>query len=331
MKPGMNHLANAFQSAGMAFMGMTIVLALGCAGWTFIHRRNKVVRQSQAPLLYIFCLGTIISVLSILTVSFDESYGWSQAQLNHACMATPWLLSSGHIISYGSLFSKLWRINRVLQFFVRGRVEIIHVVWPMIIVLICAWGVLSFWTTFDPMEWKRKVMNSDTGESIGQCDCDNLVAWTVSIAFLMLIPTLLTLLMAWKTKDIASCYSESKWIFIMVVVQLEVIVVVIPLIAILRDVSTDGWYLGFIFMIWKFPVTSLGLIFIPKIIAEYRSRKSETEIPRTVWRHNDAHYYSFFRNNVGTDVENAPASTAVTDGSAKSEASKEINGAQNGA
>jgi hypothetical protein len=303
-EPDMNYLATSLRSVGFALMGMIILMSMGCAGWTLIHRADKIVRQSQPIFLYILCFGTITAVLSILTISFDESYGWSQTQLNRACMATPWLLSSGHIITYGSLFSKLWRINRVLQF-TRRKIEVKHVAWPMIIVMISTLAILSFWTAFDPMQWQRKEINSDTGESIGQCDCDNLVAWTVSIVFLMLIPTLLTLLMAWKTKDVDSSYSESKWIFIMVVVQLEVIFVAIPLIAILRDVSTDGRYLGFAFMIWMFPATSLGLIFIPKIIADYRSRKGTTEMQtkkRGERNSGDNVHISGLNPNVGTST-----------------------------
>jgi hypothetical protein len=88
---------------------------------------------------------------------------------------------------------------------------------------------------------------------------------------IMLIPTVLTMFMAWKTKDVDDVYSESSWISIMILVQLEIIVVALPMIFILRGVSTDGRYVGFAFMLWTFPMSSLTLIILPKIVSHRMS------------------------------------------------------------
>jgi hypothetical protein len=46
-----------------------------------------------------------------------------------------------------------------------------------------------------------------------------------------------------------------------------VILVSAPVIAILRDESSDGRYLGQVFIFWTFPMSTLGLIILPKFVA----------------------------------------------------------------
>ena len=75
--------------------------------------------------------------------------------------------------------------------------------------------------------------------------------------------------------DVDEAYSESKWIFSMIVTQLEVVLIAVPMVFILRDVSTDGRYLGFMFMLWIFPMTTLLMVFLPKYI-NYRNKKRDS-------------------------------------------------------
>jgi hypothetical protein len=77
--------------------------------------------------------------------------------------------------------------------------------------------------------------------------------------------------MACKTKDIDDAYSESQWISIMIVLQIEVIFVAVPTSDVLRDVSTDGRYIGFVFILWSFPASALSFIILPKVAAYYRA------------------------------------------------------------
>jgi hypothetical protein len=77
--------------------------------------------------------------------------------------------------------------------------------------------------------------------------------------------------MAWKTKDADDIYSESQWIFTMIVVQMEVILVAVPTITILRDVSTDGRYLGFMFLVLAFPMSALAFVMAPKVFSYYEA------------------------------------------------------------
>ena len=264
--PEQNYLSSGIRIAGFILFGVAVMSAVISAIWVFVYHKHRVVKAAQPYFLYLICLGAVVSVSSIVMLSFDESSGWSEEQLSRACMATPWLVSLGHIITYGALFSKLWRLNRVLQF-VRRKVDIIHVAWPSAILVAMALLVLGLWTGLDSLEWNRYEINPITGESIGECSSDNAAAYIISLGAIMLIPTLLTFYMAWKTKDVDDTFSESCWIFVMILIQLEVLLFAVPLIPLLRGVSTNGRYIGYSLLIWTFSMSALLLIIGPKVIA----------------------------------------------------------------
>jgi len=275
-QPEQNYLKGGLRAFGLALMLTVFVGAIATIIWVYLRRKHRVLAGAQPEFLYIVAFGCMVSASTILTLSFDESQGWSTKSLDRACQASVWLVAMGVIITYGALFAKLWRVNRVLQFKKR-KIKIRQVVWPMVVLVVCAFTVLSVWTAVDGLEWTREITD-DTGESIGKCDGDNVGAYTGVIAALMLIPTLLTGFMAYKTKDVSDQYSEARWIWILFLVQSEAFLVAVPTVILLRDVSTNGRYLGLTFIFWIFPMSTLSLIMVPKVSAYRKAISGRTEI-----------------------------------------------------
>jgi len=268
--PEQNYLSNGVQIFGFVLVGIAVLTAIVAALCVYTHREHRIVKAAQPYFLYILCFGSVLTALSIIPASFDESDGFSQDRLSRACMAFPWLAFVGFTLTYGALLTKLWRVNRVLQF-ARRKIDIKHVAWPMAILVGCAVLVLSLWTALDPLQWERKEIDSVTGESVGLCSCDGAARFAAPLYAIMLIPTVSTLFMAWKTKDVDDMYSESRWIFAMIVVQLQVLLFSIPIIVVLSDSSTDGRYIGQSLLIWSIPMSTLCLIIGPKVVAYYRT------------------------------------------------------------
>ena len=256
-------------------MGLTMFVAIISITWVFVCRKHKILAASQPEFLYMIGLGSIVQASGVIPSSIDESRGWSEDQLNRACMACPWLLSLGYIMVYSALFTKLWRINKVLQF-TRRRIGIRHVAWPMVLLVFTALVILLLWTFLDPFRWNREEISDVTGESIGKCQSDYTFAFVGPLILVMMVPTFLTGVMAYKTKDVDDTYTESWWIFILIVVQVEIILVAVPVIVILFGESADGSFIGFVFLFCAFPMTTLGLIFFPKMVA-YRNASRGVE------------------------------------------------------
>ena len=267
--PQQNYISRGLKVFGLTLMSTVLLVGVMTIGWVWWHRKHRVLAAGQPLFLCTMAFGCIIEAGAIFARSFDEADGWSEAKLSAACMATPWLVSIGHIVVYGSLFSKLWRVNKVLAF-ARRRIHANQVLWPSVVLMAAAVVVLSIWTATDSLTWERSEVNAYTGESIGSCDSEYMTVFAPILLVILITPTFLTLLMAWKTKDVSDEFSEAKWVWILIVVQLEVLLVAVPTVIILRGVSADGRYLGITFILWVLPMSTLILIMTPKVLAHRR-------------------------------------------------------------
>ena len=118
-------------------------------------------------------------------------------------------------------FLQLWRVNKVLQFR-RARIKVSQVAGPALCLLVAATALLAVWTAISDFRWEREEIDELSGESIGRCTGSHTVALLVPVAIICVIPTVLTGIMAWKTSDVDDLYTESKWIFSLILVQLQV-------------------------------------------------------------------------------------------------------------
>jgi hypothetical protein len=142
------------QALGLSLMAFAAAASVACGLWVFAYREHRVLKASQPPFLYLVCFGTFVQAMAIFTISFDESDGWTEDQLGAACMAMPWLLSLGTIFVYGALFSKLYRLNKVLQVS-RRKITMKSVAWPMSFFTFLVVLVLTLWTVLNPLVWER--------------------------------------------------------------------------------------------------------------------------------------------------------------------------------
>ena len=60
-------------------------------------------------------------------------------------------------------------------------------------------------------------------------------------------------------------------IFTLIILQMQVILVAIPIVIILRGSSTDGRYMGIVLLIFTFPATTVTFIMGPKFLAYFHN------------------------------------------------------------
>lgn len=273
--PEQNYLPRGLRILGLTIMGIALLACFISLVFVICNWDHRVIRASQPNFLCLLLFGAAITSLAILTVSWDESHGWDEEALSKACMATPWLFCCGHIITYGALFSKLWRVNKVLQF-TRRKISAAAVAGPMAALLLATMVVLAAWTIHDPLVWTRTTINDYTGESIAQCNSDSSPIYIPLLAVVVAIPTVLTCVMAWKTKDVDETFTESSWIFTLIILQIQVIMVSFPIVVLLRGSSTEGRYMGLVLLMATFPSSTVILIMVPKFVAYFQSGTSVT-------------------------------------------------------
>jgi hypothetical protein len=96
---------------GWFMCGVVVFVSIGWIAWTYKYRNKDVVRASQPIFLVLVCAGCCVMALAIIPLSLQEPA--SSTLLNAACMASPWLLSVGFVLSFSALFSKTWRLNKL--------------------------------------------------------------------------------------------------------------------------------------------------------------------------------------------------------------------------
>ena len=201
-----NYLSEEVRISGLALMGFAWLLSLICIVATWFLKEKWYVRSAQPVFMIGLCLGSAILATSIYTLSWDEGTEWTDIALDRACMMTPWFFFIGHVLTFCCIFTKLWRVDKVLQFR-RVKVQLSSVTEPLVILLSLTVLVLTLWTVLDPWVWERDddLDAEDFPESHGKCTNGNAGHWWAffgPLAGLLVVSEGITLVMAFKTTDI---------------------------------------------------------------------------------------------------------------------------------
>ena len=111
-----NFLSPGVRAIGLVLMAIAWVLGFTSLLGLHIFNNDPVVQRAQPFFLKMLCYGSLLTSSAIFTVSWDEGAGWSERQLDIACAVTPWFFFVGIILTFCALFTKLWRVDKVLQF-----------------------------------------------------------------------------------------------------------------------------------------------------------------------------------------------------------------------
>ena len=162
--------------------------------------------------------------------------------------------------------------------FRRRQVFVRHVIGPFIVLLLLVIACLTVWTIFDPLQWDRRTLVVDeygfVVESYGSCQSKNWEPFTFSLVSVGLFSTLITLFMAWKTRDIPDRFASSKYIFYTVFTQTQVWAVAIPVMAIVSSNSVDVLFLCRAFVFSLFGASTVIVVIGPKLRQQNRSNSS---------------------------------------------------------
>ena len=91
-----HYISKSSQITGFSLVSLSCFQSLCCALWVFWNRKERLVRASQPPFLYLLCAGSIMVAISLVFISFDEDKGWSESQLSTGCSVFPWVFIFGY-------------------------------------------------------------------------------------------------------------------------------------------------------------------------------------------------------------------------------------------
>mmetsp|Transcript_7169 Transcript_7169/g.17470 ORF Transcript_7169/g.17470 Transcript_7169/m.17470 type:complete len:1075 (-) Transcript_7169:74-3298(-) len=263
---------------GLALAVALMSLSLGLLAWICFNRNAAVVRKSQPLFLGMICVGTFLMAATIIPLSVDDSIATTKV-CTVACNATPWFLWIGFVITFSALFSKIYRINKLIKSssnFRRVTITVWDVMPTFCILLTLTLIFLSVWTFADPMYWIRREVDGSTDDlsTFGSCELGRTkisIVMLSCLSFLAFACVVLACAAAWHGRNVNVEYSESRYVTMIIIAMLQAFPIGIPLIIISSSNPTATYFVK-VAIIFVLTITVLLLIFVPKILFLRRER-----------------------------------------------------------
>jgi hypothetical protein len=267
-----NYLSTTVRAFGLLLMGIAWLLALLFLVLLSWLKRDPIVQRAQPAFMQLLCVGSFFTSASIFTISWDEGAGWTDQQLDVACTLTPWFFFTGHIVMFCALFTKLWRLDRVLQFRKRSAVTARRACVPLLFFLFVTISILIVQTALDPWTWERTTISEIPAESYGKCTNQRFWAYFGPLIGILFTAELLTMVFAWKTADVPEDFRDSGAVMYACFAHLQAWAVGAPVLGVLGYASADATYFGRVFLVWVFAVSGVVVVVGPKVVKALRVR-----------------------------------------------------------
>lgn len=268
----MNLISTGVRAFCLTLSIIIMILSIGFLVYSIKMKAKRVFKMAQPPFLVMICVGTLLMGVSIIPLSVDEGVTTNQLTLNASCSIFPWFFAIGFIVTFSALFSKLWRVNKIMaesRLLNRVKVTIFDVLVPFMVLLFCNAITLSVWMIVSPPEWNREAL--DLGKygqvlsSQGSCHQSGDVAFFAPLIAVNGGALLLACYQAYIGRTATTEVNESKYIGMAMVCIFQSFFFGIPLIVI--SISDRSAYLFVTTSIcFVICIATLLFIFIPKIL-----------------------------------------------------------------
>ncbi|XP_052218066.1 gamma-aminobutyric acid type B receptor subunit 2-like [Dreissena polymorpha] len=256
--------------------GVGIIVTISCFVFNVVWRKNRIVKMSSPNINSILLIGCLLLYVFIIIKT-------AASATKAICTVQLFCFWIGFATTFGSMFSKTWRVYRIFTNTKMERNMSIrdkHLLVIIGIVVTMETIVLTVWECLSPhrvtrQQLDREIIITDSGDEIlffyPVCDSDhsNHFIWTLRIMNGTLIA--FGAFLAWETRNVhIDALNDSKTIGICVynVVILSAVELLLSLI--LRDKPVE--LLG-VTSVCLFAGTFVSemLIFLPKMLAVYRN------------------------------------------------------------
>ncbi|XP_072047142.1 gamma-aminobutyric acid type B receptor subunit 1-like [Amphiura filiformis] len=265
--------------------GAGILLAMGFLVFNIKLRKQRYVKLSSPNLNNLIIVGGMIVYTAVFFGGVDTKFV-SASFKTICCQLNVWVLSIGFVLSYGSMFSKTWRVYQVAAFKTPKRKVITdHLLYTMVfLLLLFDVGILTAWQVVDPMKlvvkelYKREdptTPNQLVSPYIELCKSDYILYWLLALyiykGFLLIFGAFL----AWETRKVTiDALNDSKFIGISVYNVIILCTIGVTVSFLIGD-DPEALYLFISGIIIFCNTVTLFVIFIPKIISVWKCPEGE--------------------------------------------------------
>ncbi|GMH83604.1 hypothetical protein TrST_g7150 [Triparma strigata] len=284
-----NFLGSGLVSVGNTLVVANYILAITLGVLTFLNRKHKVIRCSQPMFLYMVLFGCMVSTTTIFFMGIDDNTPdlTDQEAIDYAskyCMLVPAFYSVGFVFSFSALFAKITRIVKIFNNKKLSRVTITawDMIKPIAVLLAIDVIILVLWGSDEDakLTWQRIPDLEIKGypvESTGTCTSANPWPYLGPIVAIHFSVLLFGNIMCYKARNAGTAFSESKYVFIAMVSNLQIMALGLPVLFMVSENPVSNYFIrsGIIFMN---DVGVMLLIFAPKLMLVYFGSEEDLQM-----------------------------------------------------
>jgi hypothetical protein len=211
-------------------------------------------------------LGCIISSSTIIPMG-NESTTAPDSSADVSCQIFPWLYSVGFCITFGTLFAKIRRIDKIFAMAAKMKRAIVTITQTLQVIgglLVIDVLILAIWTADDPLVWTREPLTMDvyghTLSSAGECVSASSDKYLATIGCLHVFVMAYASYLCYKTRDIPTEFAGGKYVALAMASNLQVFLLGVPVMVIVgNDPSTSFFVRSAIIFLNDFAVVGFIL------------------------------------------------------------------------
>ncbi|XP_022101780.1 gamma-aminobutyric acid type B receptor subunit 1-like isoform X2 [Acanthaster planci] len=94
--------------------GLGIALACGLLVFNVVMRKQRIIKLSSPNINNLIIMGSLMTYISVILNGLDRDKVGAE-NMDHVCRAQLWMLALGFTLSFGSMFSKTWRVHSIFM------------------------------------------------------------------------------------------------------------------------------------------------------------------------------------------------------------------------
>ncbi|XP_035222083.1 gamma-aminobutyric acid type B receptor subunit 1-like isoform X2 [Stegodyphus dumicola] len=253
-----------------------IVWAIGLLVFNTIFRHSRYIQLSHPICNNIMLVGIICCLLCACLLGLDGQFV-GESSFSNLCQARAWLLTIGFTLSYGAMFSKIWRVHRLTT---KSKSESKKVAsWKLYVMvgvlLIMDVVILSAWTFIDPLQRKLEVFPLEDPEEsqdikiepqLEHCESENNAVWLGVIYGYKGLLLIFGIFLAYETRSVKVKQLNDSRLVGMSIYNVVVLCLITAPVTLVISSQTDATFAFVALAIIVCSFLSMALIFIPKIL-----------------------------------------------------------------
>ncbi|XP_022239311.1 gamma-aminobutyric acid type B receptor subunit 1-like isoform X2 [Limulus polyphemus] len=270
----------------ISFIG--IIWAIGLLFFNWAFHMSRYIQLSHPMCNNIMLVGIIICLLCVCLLGLDGKF-ISPGGYGHLCEARAWLLSIGFTLSYGAMFSKIWRVHRLTTKSTNDskKVESWKLYALVGFLLFLDILILTVWQATDPPRRKLELFPLENPEILDEdikiqpelehCESENNAIWLGLMYGYKGLLLIFGIFLAYETRSVKIKQLNDSRLVGMSIYNVVVLCLITAPVTLVISSQQDATFAFVALAIIFCSFLSMALVFVPKIIELVRRPKERSD------------------------------------------------------